>query len=624
MIQRALSALRIGNFKAFADTQRIPLKPITLIFGPNSAGKSSIIQSLAFAHEAEFGRDKRGAARLDVHHTDIGGSSIDLGGFRQFVHRADAANRVEWGADLEVAALDKRLRELLPGVRQVSVTLILGIELDNEGQPIPGADPRVDAVGVTADGEELLHMSHRRQDDQGTVLRIDRLAVKHGAIRQVVRAVIESSTTALAVREDDLTEADAAVAELLPQLLVRAGRFFPEGVEVPAKDTSAGTTQERLFPVSKGNRHEDIAEAVRFYLPRVLNDLVTGLSQALSADLNQLQYLGPIRSLPPRHIAFAEQGDVDWYAGGAYAWDLVRRDARIRQAVNKWLGSDKLKTPYKIVVQALARLEGIQESLKDALESRPAALNLDDMKSLLLGPADSVLLLARKKHIIDNTQVQRLHQLAARFKPRLEGLTDGRNQLLVYTEALGAWQQLSPEPASGDDDGAEARTADLETQRLIGYIEAAEYNLVHDLAIVDQRTNTVVSHRDVGIGISQVLPVLVMSYGSTGKLIAIEQPEIHLHPALQAELGDVFIESALGERGNTFILETHSEHLILRILRRIREKKLEPDSVGVLFVSPTKTGSYVQQLGIDKDGDFIDEWPGGFFEESFVEKFAGR
>jgi len=142
--------------------------------------------------------------------------------------------------------------------------------------------------------------------------------------------------------------------------------------------------------------------------------------------------------------------------------------------------------------------------------------------------------------------------------------------------------------------------------------------------LIDKRTSTVVTHRDVGIGISQVLPVLVMAYGSQGKLIAMEQPEVHLHPALQAELGDVFIEAALGERQNTFILETHSEHLILRLMRRIREGKIHPDDVGVVFVQPLSRGSRFIELRIDEEGDFIDEWPGGFFEESFHEKFAGR
>ena len=94
---------------------------------------------------------------------------------------------------------------------------------------------------------------------------------------------------------------------------------------------------------------------------------------------------------------------------------------------------------------------------------------------------------------------------------------------------------------------------------------------IPELWLYDERTKTIVTHRDVGIGISQVLPVIVYAYANRNKLIAIEQPEIHLHPAMQAELGDVFIESALGENKNTFILETHSEHLIFRIMRRMRE-----------------------------------------------------
>jgi len=82
---------------------------------------------------------------------------------------------------------------------------------------------------------------------------------------------------------------------------------------------------------------------------------------------------------------------------------------------------------------------------------------------------------------------------------------------------------------------------------------------VQELNLVDMRSNTIVSHRDVGIGVSQVLPVLVTSYASQNQIVAIEQPEIHLHPALQADLGDVFIQSALGVGKNRFLIETHSE-----------------------------------------------------------------
>jgi predicted ATPase len=156
-----------------------------------------------------------------------------------------------------------------------------------------------------------------------------------------------------------------------------------------------------------------------------------------------------------------------------------------------------------------------------------------------------------------------------------------------------------------------------------------EQNPVDELVLIDRRTNTSVTHRDVGIGVSQVLPVLVHAYANEGKLIAIEQPEIHLHPALQAELGDLFIGSALGELKNTFILETHSEHLILRILRRVRETTenklppgatpVKPEDITVVYVDPTAKGSVVKPLTVTPDGDFAEPWPDGFFAERLAD-----
>lgn len=563
---RLLHALRVGNFKAFADTQRIPLKPITLIFGPNSAGKSSFIHSLALAHEAQFGREKRSLSRLDVHHTDVGGSAIDLGGFRQYVHRGQMHKRVEWGAEMKVSELaagkDKRLAQLLAAVEVVTLNIALGIELDDQDRPKPGATPRVESIELAGDGAELLRMSRRRSDGQGSTLRLDRLASEHAVFRQVLKAIVESATTSEEMRPEDFDGINEAIAQLLPELVIRVDQFFPTAVDLPKTDGAELSPVSMLFPVSKGNRKDDIAQAVRFYLPRTLNDLIKGLAEALASELKQLQYLGPLRSFPPRHLAFAEHEDANWYAGGGYAWDVVRRDDAVREAVNGWLGSSKLKTPYKLVVRSLVALDQLQAPLEEGLE------RLQD-----------------------------------------EGLDVEHEEETRHTLG-GSWPVIKDVEAAANG--------------LLTGLETSEADRIRELVLVDQRTNTVVTHRDVGIGISQVLPVLVMAYGSQGKLLAMEQPEIHLHPALQAELGDVFIEAALGSRQNTFILETHSEHLILRLMRRIREGKISPDDVGVVFVEPLERGSRFIELRIDEEGDFIDEWPGGFFEESFHEKFAGR
>lgn len=611
---RRLQALRVGNFKAFADAQRIPIKPITLIFGPNSAGKSSFIHSLALAHEAQFGREKRSLARLDVHHTDVGGSAIDLGGFRQYVHRGQLNKRVEWGAEIKVSSLaqdkDQRLPQLLAPVSSVAMNIALGIELDDQDRPKPGAEPRVDSIEITADGAELLRMSRRpatvRSDAQAGHLRLDRLASDHAVFRQVLKAIVEAQTTSEEMRPEDFDGANEAIASLLPELVVRVEQFFPSSVELPKSDGGDISPVSMLFPVSKGNRKEDIAQAVRFVLPRTLNDLIKGLADALADELKQLQYLGPLRSFPPRHLAFAEHEDANWYAGGGYAWDVVRKDSIVRAQVNEWLGADKMKTKYQLKVLDYYSSDSLPGRLESAIVNRYHAMYKHALEQ---GPDG----------FPDHSDV-----VATAFEYG-QSVAEQMNEADLEYE-----QTFSKHEIEMLENPARLQDPHLEAAFLADHIDqhtATDSRLrapMTELVLFDERTKTVVTHRDVGIGISQVLPVLVAAYGSEGKLIAMEQPEIHLHPALQAELGDVFIEAALGERRNTFILETHSEHLILRLMRRIREGKISPDDIGVVFVEPLTHGSRFVELRIDEEGDFIDEWPGGFFEESFNEKFGGR
>ncbi len=162
--------------------------------------------------------------------------------------------------------------------------------------------------------------------------------------------------------------------------------------------------------------------------------------------------------------------------------------------------------------------------------------------------------------------------------------------------------------------------------------ESEDIGDIYGLRLVEKGTGVSISGTDVGFGISQVLPIIVQSILSKEKSICIEQPEIHLHPALQAELGDLFIDSALGERKNTFILETHSEHLILRILRRIREtaygeleeglRPIKPEDVQVIYAEPTVNGTILHDLPITLEGDFARKWPDGFFTERAKELFS--
>lgn len=149
--------------------------------------------------------------------------------------------------------------------------------------------------------------------------------------------------------------------------------------------------------------------------------------------------------------------------------------------------------------------------------------------------------------------------------------------------------------------------------------------------IVDIRSETEVGPKDIGIGVAQALPIVAAALDPKCSMLAVEQPELHLHPAAQARLADLFIKAA--KQGRQFILETHSELFILRLLRRIRQTtagevttadhQLTPHEIGVIHLERTVNSTVATLLPIDRDGEFVRPWPGkdGFFEERARELF---
>jgi len=132
---------------------------------------------------------------------------------------------------------------------------------------------------------------------------------------------------------------------------------------------------------------------------------------------------------------------------------------------------------------------------------------------------------------------------------------------------------------------------------------------------------------DVGFGVSQVLPALVQAfYAPKNSIIWMEQPEIHLHPSVQSSLADAFI-SAIRARENgkdrnvQLVIESHSEHLLTRIQRRVAEGVIKPDDVAVYFVSQGAAGAKIETLEVDLFGE-ISNWPPDFFGDDMVDVLA--
>lgn len=553
-----LTALHLGNFKAFAETQRIPLRPLTLIYGANSSGKSSVLHSLVLARHALETGD------LDIHRTNVGGDSVDLGGFRQYVHRREMNRRVEWAVELDTASFRERLAELFAPVKRVTMLLSLGMGLDNLDHPLPGSTPQIHSYELLADGQSLLRMSRRKSGN----LQLDRLDHEQTVFREIVKAMVLVSTTTETIHPEDFEGLHEAIDELVPEIVAKSTKFLPDGLA--ESDVFSPGGQPRLFTISRANRKEELSAAVRSFLPRKIDELLRGIGQVAADELSQLRYLGPLRSYPPRHLAFSQHHDPNWYAGGGYAWDVVRRDANVRKQINEWLSAPgRLQTPYELTVRDMVGVDNLEGPLWTALE--------------------------------------RMSEDGLSIEPDYDDTPDPQ----------GAYPTI--------------KDFDREIKRVLGTIRDSDIEKINELTMVDRRSNTVVSHRDVGIGISQVLPVLVSAYASRNQIVAIEQPEIHLHPALQADLGDVFIESALGESQNRFLIETHSEHLLLRIMKRMRQTAngeleegrlpIEPSHVSVLFVEPDGSRSIVREMPLNARGELVKAWPGGFFEEGLKEVF---
>ena len=145
----------------------------------------------------------------------------------------------------------------------------------------------------------------------------------------------------------------------------------------------------------------------------------------------------------------------------------------------------------------------------------------------------------------------------------------------------------------------------------------SDTNQIYEFLVQQYKDGPQVGLTDVGFGVSQVLPVLTLCYyAPEGSILILEQPEAHLHPKAQSELADVLID-VVKNRKVQIILESHSEHLLLRLMRRIAEGEeceegISVDQTAFHFCEINNGSSTAEQLKVDEYGN-ISNWPKDFF-----------
>lgn len=197
-----------------------------------------------------------------------------------------------------------------------------------------------------------------------------------------------------------------------------------------------------------------------------------------------------------------------------------------------------------------------------------------------------------------------IHALLAAERKGIKVNTGPRRRKKTVTERVAQWLK------------------DLELIHSFSVKPLGEHRKEYEVHVQRYRHSPEVSLTDVGFGVSQILPVLTLCYyAPKGSTIILEQPEIHLHPSVQAGLADVFID-AIQNHQVQIILESHSEHLLRRLQRRIAEEKISATDVALYFVKSEQNGvSHAEPLDVDEYG-FIKNWPDQFFGDEMGELVA--
>ncbi len=172
-------------------------------------------------------------------------------------------------------------------------------------------------------------------------------------------------------------------------------------------------------------------------------------------------------------------------------------------------------------------------------------------------------------------------------------------------------------------DGLVDRVGDWYRQHMDGWHVSLDSDRRIARIVLGKGRTTGINLKDAGQGMQNILPVVVqqLKHHLTPEepfFDLIEEPELHLHPAAQAPLGDLFLQTAKLGRGQVLV-ETHSENLLLRIRRRISEGVYDPGLVALYWIEDGPEGnSTVKRIDIRENGD-VDWWPDGIFSEGYQE-----
>lgn len=683
-----ITKLILQNFKGIGPKVEIPLSPITLLFGKNSAGKSTVLHAMLYTQEL--------LERLNVN-ADIlsgAGDGLDLGGFENFVHKGSENEGITIRYDLDFSGTDWvkdfPINEFMFEFREREVDLSdrgadvstgwLELNIGYGGEPDDALIIRKSEVGL--DGVWLLKttVSLNRflleQYDMSTPCALINevhplLALpgeedepETGNIMGVLHEKLRTPFYDLYFSEEavpgplslkqieeifkiDLEDCECDqliyddydnvnITDIPVKIVPFSGGIFElalldkgQGKEIAIlHDWFPKTCHEKVSINSfQSEREKKYFEDIGLDVSSIVDSPFDYAWRAL-ADFYEYNYYVPIKEISCKNKAYTvanpdfskfdqfefKIGSVEVTDGDTY--DVSNREAKefLRQ-----LFARLVYGPIQLLRQELNKLRYI-----GPIRHIPSRAYTEQLSPSMgrwakgLAAWDALFYDPKLCATVSDTMKRHLNlRYSIQRKEYIE--------LELDSEVMNSLKLLATQYEEYDEMYLQENVLDP--------LDALPKR--RHVFLQDEKQGIQLKPHDVGVGLSQVIPVVVGAYvkdeEGQGGILAVEQPELHVHPAVEVGLGDVFIE-ANRETGRMMLIETHSEHLLLRLMRRIRETsreipdfpeglRLTKESLTILFVEIMDGECLLRPMPINDQGELVKAWPGGFFEEDLEELF---
>jgi len=503
-----LTNLSLERFQGFSTRTQVPIKPLTLIFGPNSSGKSSLIRSLLLSKQSLGGDSPYSSRRIGFEYE---GEATSLASFANVVYKHDEKS-----------------------------TFVVELAL---------------SCGPNRKMAEARRMLREREYGLGSYVMVD----------------LESSVEKITSSWEVSKEKPVANCKISVKFIEQAAPL-----EIEFKLENSEISNDKIS-INYGFTIKN--------LEIFLNLIESRVPSADKAFIQDEYVLADVREVIPGNDE-AEHGSFR----SKFREEIENIDHLMEDLVFDVIDNFVRITPASaresIFGQNLSQLLSYQQAVvKRHLRGVKHIGPLREISQRLTYAAGSILALDEDSSEVQATPVEN------EVSNWLYELTDGRYRLSPIESYLGQ-------------------------ARFLGALKSK--------ILTDTKTGTPVTFQDVGVGLSQVLPILELISGAAPKrehTLLIEQPELHLHPKMQANLVDLFIKFIQNDPMERCIIsETHSEAMLLRVQKRIREGSLDPSLVQIIYVDQTPEspesnrgeGNFAFALPIDENGDFIMPMPNSF------------